>query len=404
MRDVVLEGGHLLARLGGVVAEELGELAAVLRILVDAELEVLAEGLVELGVVVLVLGDLVEHLEALLDDVLLDHLEDLVLLEHLAGDVEGKILRVDDALDEGEELGDDVLAVVHDEDAADVQLDVVSLLLAVEHVERGALGDEEHGLELELTLHGEVLHRELLLPVVGEGLVEGGVLILGDLLGGAHPDGLLLVHERPLVRDLLDGLLLLLLLLVLILDLGDLALLLGGVILLSLVVGNLLLGGLLGPQGDGVGDELGVLLDEVLQAALLEVLELVVLEVEDHLGTAAHGLGVVLGHGEGAASLGLPPVLLVVVVLGVHDNLLGDEVGGVETDAELANHGDVGARGERLHEGLGAGPGDGTEVVHEVSLGHADAGVDDGEGVVGLVGHDVDEQLGLRKIGRLGKV
>ena len=147
-----------------------------------------------------------------------------------------------------------------------------------------------------------------------------------------------------------------------------------------------------------------MLLDEVLEPALLEVLELVVLEVEDHLGAAAHGLGVVLGHGEGAASLGLPPVLLVVVVLGVHDNLLGDEVGGVETDAELANHGDVGARGERLHEGLGAGPGDGTEVVHEVSLGHADAGVDDGEGVVGLVGHDVDEQLGLRKIGRLGKV
>merc|ERR1719218_444301 len=264
--DVVLEGGHLLARLGGVVAKELGELAAVLRILVDAELEVLAERLVELGVVVLVVGDLVEHLEALLDDVLLDDLEDLVLLEHLAGDVEGKVLRVDDALDKGEELGDDVLAVVHDEDAADVELDVVGLLLAVEHVEGGALGDEEHGLELELTLHGEVLHRELLLPVVGEGLVEGGVLILGDLLGSAHPDGLMLVHQGPLVRDLLDGLLLLLLLLVLVLDLGDLALLLGGVVLLSLVVGNLLLGGLLGPQGDGVGDELGVL-DEILEAA-----------------------------------------------------------------------------------------------------------------------------------------
>merc|ERR1719498_92680 len=201
--DVVLEGGHLLTGLGGVVAEELGELGAVLGILVDAELEVVAEGLVELGVVVLVLSDLVHHLEALLDDVLLDHLEDLVLLEHLAGDVERKILGIDDTLDKGEVLGDDVLAVVHDEDAAHVQLDVVRLLLAVEHVEGGALGDEEHGLELELTLDGEVLHRELLLPVVGEGLVEGGVLIIGDLLGGAHPDGLLLVHDGPLVGHLL---------------------------------------------------------------------------------------------------------------------------------------------------------------------------------------------------------
>merc|ERR1719158_2173072 len=58
---------------------------------------------------------------------------------------------------------------------AHVQLDVVRLLLAIEHVEGRALGHEEHALELELALHGEVLHREGVLPVVGEGLVEGGV-------------------------------------------------------------------------------------------------------------------------------------------------------------------------------------------------------------------------------------
>jgi hypothetical protein len=64
-------------------------LAAVLRVLVDAELEFLPKDFVKLGVVVLVLGDLVEHLDALLDDVLLDHLQDLVLLQHLARDVQG---------------------------------------------------------------------------------------------------------------------------------------------------------------------------------------------------------------------------------------------------------------------------------------------------------------------------
>jgi len=41
---------------------------------VDAELQVLGERLVELLVVVLVLRDLVEHLQALLHDVLPDHL------------------------------------------------------------------------------------------------------------------------------------------------------------------------------------------------------------------------------------------------------------------------------------------------------------------------------------------
>ena len=50
------------------------DLGAVLGVLVDAQLQVLAEGLVELGVVILVLCDLVEHLQALLHDVLADHL------------------------------------------------------------------------------------------------------------------------------------------------------------------------------------------------------------------------------------------------------------------------------------------------------------------------------------------
>merc|ERR1712224_1121809 len=123
-RDVVLEARLLVAALGRVVAQQLGELGAVARVLVDAELDVLRELLVELLEVLGVLLDLGEELDALLDDVLLDHLEDLVLLQRLARDVERQVLRVDAALDEGEPLGDEVLAVVHDEDAADVELDV----------------------------------------------------------------------------------------------------------------------------------------------------------------------------------------------------------------------------------------------------------------------------------------
>lgn len=45
---------------------------------------------------------------------------------------------------------------------------------------------------------------------------------------------------------------------------------------------------------------------------------------------------------------------------------------------------DVSAGAERLHEGLGPRLGDGTEVVHQVGLGHADSRVLDGQGVVGL--------------------
>merc|ERR1712017_15859 len=239
---VVLERGHLVTGLGGVVPQELGELGAVLAVLVDTELEVLAELLVELSEVLLVLGDLVEHLERLLDEVLLDHLKDLRALEHLAGNVKREVLGVDDALEEAQELGDEVLAGVGDEDTAHVELDVALLLGRLELVERGALRDEDHGLELELALNREVLDSEVILPVVANVLVEGGVLLLSDLLRVTHPERLLLVHELPLVGHLLH--------------------------LLSLLL--LLLGGLLDPERDRVVNELGVLLDEILDALLVE--------------------------------------------------------------------------------------------------------------------------------------
>jgi len=133
--DVVLEGSLLVGGLGRVEPEVLGEFGSVLRVFVDTELDVLAEGFVELGEVVLVLGDLGEQVHALLDEVLANDLQDLVLLEGLTGDVEGEVLRVDDTLDEVEVLGNEVLTVVHDEDTADVKLDVVALLLGLEEIE-----------------------------------------------------------------------------------------------------------------------------------------------------------------------------------------------------------------------------------------------------------------------------
>lgn len=87
------------------------------------------------NLLVLVLGDITEHLEGLLDQVLADNLKNLVLLEGLSGNVEGEILRVNDTLDEVEVLGNEILAVVHDEHSTDVELDVVSLLLGLEEIE-----------------------------------------------------------------------------------------------------------------------------------------------------------------------------------------------------------------------------------------------------------------------------
>ena len=85
--DVVVERGHLLQRLGRVESQELGELGSVGGILVDSELEVLSEGLVELGEVVLVLGDLGDHVESLLDNVLYSRQNAVVLASRRRGHI-----------------------------------------------------------------------------------------------------------------------------------------------------------------------------------------------------------------------------------------------------------------------------------------------------------------------------
>jgi len=175
---ILFEGDKLLAGLAGVVSEELAQFLSVAGVLVDAQLEVLAELFIELLEILSVFGDFLEELEALLGDVLLDDLEDLVVLEILSGDVEGEIFRVDHTSDEAEVLGDEILAVVHDEHSSDVELDVVFLLLGLEHVEGGTLGHEDDRFELETALNGELLHCQVVLPIVGQTLVKVGVVLL----------------------------------------------------------------------------------------------------------------------------------------------------------------------------------------------------------------------------------
>merc|ERR1719367_2151324 len=119
--------------------------------------------------------------------------EDLVLLEHLTRDVKWQIFGVYDTLDEVQVLGDELFTVVHDKDPADVQLDVVLLFLVLKQVEGGALGNEEEGAELQLSLNREMLHCQMLFPVVGQALVELAILFLADVIWIPGPDGLGLV-------------------------------------------------------------------------------------------------------------------------------------------------------------------------------------------------------------------
>ena len=53
---------------------------------------------------------------------------------------------------------------------------------------------------------------------------------------------------------------------------------------------------------DGITDELGVLLDDLLDLFLFDVFGLILLQVEDDLGTATKGLTVIRSDREGTTS------------------------------------------------------------------------------------------------------
>jgi hypothetical protein len=396
--DVVIETSHFLSGLGRAVTQELGNLGTVGRVLVDTELEVLGKGFVKLLVGILILGKFAEHFETLLDKILLDDTKNLVLLQGLTRNVEGKILRVDNTLDEGEPLGHDILAVIHDKDTSDVKLDHVVLLLgaSLEHIKWSTLGGKETGLEFELTLHRKVLDGGMLFPVVGDGLVESNILVVGDIIRLAHPDGLGVVEMFPLMADLFD-LLGLFLLFVLIIDLFNLGLvgITFFVVILVFIISDLLLSGLLGVKLDGESNEFRVLLDEILDTLLLQVFGHVLLHVENDSGTSGQSGIFSLVDGERTSSLGSPDVATVVVVLGHDFDLVGNEIRRVETDTELTNHTNIGTRIESLHERLGSRLGNGTKIVDEISLCHTDTGIFNDKRVVGFVSGELDLKLGF---------
>jgi hypothetical protein len=74
-------------------------------------------------------------------------------------------------------------------------------------------------------------------------------------------------------------------------------------------------------------------------------------------------------------------------------NLVSDEIGGVETNSKLSDHGNIGSGGKSFHEGLGSGFGDGTKIVDKFLLGHTDTSVPEGKGVVALIGDNLNSEI-----------
>ena len=132
-----------------------------------------------------VLAVVVAHGFELGGDLLLDaagdQLELAVVLEHLARDVEREVLRVDKALHKAEVIGQQVGALLHDQNAGSVELQTLFIVAGVV-VHRRLGRDEQQRVVGRGALGRRVDHLERVLPVVELLLVEVVVLLGRDLV------------------------------------------------------------------------------------------------------------------------------------------------------------------------------------------------------------------------------
>ena len=137
-----------------------------------------------------------------------------------------------------------------------------------------------------------------------------------------------------------------------------------------------------------------MLLHDILDLLLLKVLKLIFLKEEADLSTTTERrVNCVRGDGECTTCSRFPNVLLIIIVLGDDLHTLCNKVGRVETDTELADHGNVGTGGKSLHEALGTRLGDGAKIVDEVRLRHTNTGITKGKNFVLLVGSNANVKV-----------
>ena len=302
-----------------------------------------------------------------------DGVNGLVGLQDLAGDVQGQVVGIDHAANETQITGHQLFGVVHDEHALHVQLDAVHVV-PIPEVEGRLLGQVEQGDVAGGAFHPVVQYLHGLFEVVGDVFVELVVFLVLDLGFGTSPKGGGLVDGLPPIAF------------------GRLVLV---VFAFFLVIR---LGGRLALEQNGHGDVVGVFLDDVANAPIVQEFGLILFQMQHHFGAALFAFDIL--QGETAAAIGFPTHALIgpgTGPAGDDRDLVGDDEGGIEADAELAD--ELGVlflvAGEIFQEFTGAGGGDGADVVDHFLAAHADAVVGDGYGLGVLVHGDVDLEIAV---------
>ena len=174
---------------GGRIETQQGANTLAVCVIVVAKLEDLAVQLPEAAVFFrIVPGQLFKMPKGLLDQHLTDLAQYHVFLQRLARDVEGQVFRVHHALHEGQIFRHKFLVAVLYQHTAGVEIKTPVFTVGSKKV-LSRIGREQQGIELHGRIHRKVQGVQRFLGVVGQSLIEGIVLLLGDRKLGFAPEG-----------------------------------------------------------------------------------------------------------------------------------------------------------------------------------------------------------------------
>ena len=362
----VLEEGEL----EGPVAELIVGQHAVL----DEEFEVVP---LLLEVRPLVLEDVVQPVGDLLGDVGGDLLHIGIALEVTPGDVQRDVRGVDDTVQQGHEVRDDVVHMVRDEHLVAVEGDLVPFhghaVLQFREIED--TGEVEGIIDIQMDVEQRLLIHRI------QRTVEGEVVFLLEVGRGLGPEGLHAVDDLVLVGiDILAVLPLLLL-----------------------------------AEDDRNRHELAVLVQEAFDTGFLRILRGIVVQVQGDDGAALLLVDLLHLIGRGAVAGPFYGLGAFLPGEGLDGDLLRDHKRAVEAQAEVADDA-ADLVLVLLQELARGGECNLVDVLIDLLFRHADAIVDDLQGLLLLIQLDADLQVaelllqvagsgqGLEFLGRIDRV
>ena len=318
----------------------------------DEEFDVIPFMLKVLAVVLVHVCQFVSHL---LGDVAGNLLDIIVRLEVRTRHVKRYIGRVDDAVQQGQVLGHDILHLVGDKDLIAIELYLIAMDVEVvlDAREIEYTGQVERIVDIEVDVEERLVHLGGV-----ELVVEGLIILLGQVCRFACPCGI----------DIIDDVLL------------------AGLYLLAVFPFFLHTESYLHRQ------ELAVFLEQGLDGSVLEVLAELVVDMQDDVG-ASFGFDGVL-HSELCLAGAGPVNGLSIGQIAEGENLhfIGYHEGAVEAQTEMADDG-FGFVFVLIDELFGAGESYLVDVAVDLIGGHAYAVVGDGERFLTLINNDAYAQV-----------